>query len=86
MSIRGECRLVVAHGCKCKQGYDNGGGRPDRVIVVAVFAMVLVSVIWVGIVVVPRVAGVVLVLDVLGGLLGPVVRRRHTIQWRAGDV
>ena len=86
MSIRGECIVVLAHGCKCKQGYDNGGETPDRVIVVAGFAVVLVSVIWVGIVVAPRVAGVVLVLGVLGDLLGPVVRRRHTIQRRAGGV
>ena len=49
-------------------------GQPDRVVVVAAFAMALVSVIWVGIAVAPRVAGVVHVLDVLGDLLGPVVR------------
>ena len=41
-------------------------------MVVVAFAVVLVSVIWVGIVVALRVAGVVHALDVLGGLLGPV--------------
>ena len=41
--------------------------------------MVLVSVIWVRIAVAPRVAGVVLVLGVLGDLLGPIVRSRRTI-------
>ena len=86
MSIRGECRVVVAHGFKCKQGYDNGRGTPDRVIVVAGFAVVLVSVIWVGIVAALRVAGVVHVLDVLGDLPGPIARSRNTIQWTVGGV
>ena len=80
VSIRGECRIVG----KCKQGCDNGGGTPDKVIVVAVFAVVLMSVIWVGIVVAPRVAGVVHELDVLGDLLGPVGRRRQTIKCTSG--
>ena len=80
MSIRGECRVAVAHGCKCKQGNYNGGGTPDGVIVVPAFAVVLVSVIWVGIVVAPRVAGVVHGLDVLGDLLGPIVRRNNIVE------
>jgi len=64
--IRGDCRAVVAHGGVRKQGYDNGRTTPDGVIVVAAFAMVLVSATWVGAAVSLRVAGVVHVLDVLG--------------------
>ena len=45
VSIRGECSVVVAHERNGKQGYGSGGGTSDRVIVVAVFAVVLVSVI-----------------------------------------
>jgi len=58
-------RVVVAHNDEREQGY--GNGRPTRVgvIVVAAFAMVLVSVTWVGVAVAPRVVGVVHVLDVL---------------------
>ena len=50
------------------------------VIVVSAFAVVLVSVTWVGIAVALRVAGGVHVLDVLGGLLGPVVRHGQKIK------
>jgi len=50
----------VAHNGIREQGYDNGRATPDGVIVVAAFAMLLVSVTWV------EVASVVLVLDVLG--------------------
>jgi len=64
--------VVVAHDGRCKQGYDNGRGTHDSVIVVAAFAVVLVSVILVGIAVALRVVGVVYVLDVLGDLLGRV--------------
>ena len=49
-----------------EQGYDNGRATPDSVIVVAVFAMVLVSVTFVAVAVALRVAGAVHVLDVLG--------------------
>ncbi len=78
--------VVVAHDGKCKQGYNNSGRTHDSVIVVAVFAVVLVSVVLVGIAVALRVVGVVYVLDVLGDLLGPVVRRRQIIKWTAGGV
>jgi hypothetical protein len=49
-------------------GYDNGPATPDGVIVVAAFAMVLVSVTWVGGGVALRVAGAVGVLGVLDAL------------------
>ena len=62
------------------------GGTHDSVIVVAVFAVVLVSVIWVGIAVALRVVGVVCVLDVLVDLIGPAIRRRQIIKWPAGGV
>jgi len=55
----------VAHDGVRKQGYDNGRATPDKVIAVAAFVMVLVSLTWVGVVVALRVAGVV---DVLGAL------------------
>ena len=55
---------------------DKGGGTPDIDIVVAAFAVVLVSVIWVGIPTTLRDVGVVHVLDVLGNFFGPVVHRR----------
>jgi len=64
--IRGDCGVIVAHDDGREQGYDNGRVTPGGVIVVAAFAMVLVSVNWVGVAVAPRVAGVVHVLDVLG--------------------
>ena len=80
VSIRGECSVVMAHERNCKQSYDNGGGTSDRVIVVVAFPVVLVSVIYVGIVVALRVAGVVHMFDVLGDLLGPVGRRRQIIR------
>ena len=63
MSIRGDCGVVVAHDDVREQGYDNGGATSGGVIVVATFAMVLVSVTWVGVAVALRVA---YVLDVLG--------------------
>jgi len=49
VSIRGDCRVVVAHDDVREQGYDNGRATPDGVIVVVAFAMVLVSVTWVGV-------------------------------------
>ena len=55
----------MAHDGVRKQGYDNGRATPDKVIAVAAFVMVLVSLTWVGVVVALRVAGVV---DVLGAL------------------
>jgi len=55
----------VAHDDLCEYGYDNGRATPDRVIVVAAFAMVQVSVTWVGVVVGLRVPRVVHVLGVL---------------------
>ena len=77
----------MAHDSKCKQGYDNnGGGTHGSVIVVAAFAVVLVSVILVGIAVALRVVGVGYVLDVLGESLDPVVRHRQIIKWTAGGV
>jgi len=66
VSIRGDCRVVVAHDDVREQGYDNGGATPDGVIVVATFAMVLVSVTWVGVAVALLIDGVVHMLDVLG--------------------
>jgi len=56
----------VPHDGVREQGYDNGRATPDSVIVVAVFAMVLVSVTFVAVAVALRVAGAVHVLDVLG--------------------
>ncbi len=64
--------------------YDNDGGTPDVVIVVAACAVVMVSVIWVGICCALRVANIVYVFDVLDDLIGPVVRRRQIIKWTAG--
>jgi len=52
VSIRGDCRVVVAHDDVCEQGYDIGWATGDGVIVGAAFAL--------------RVAGLVYVLDVLG--------------------
>jgi len=73
------CGVVVAHDDEREQGYGNGRATPVRVIVVAAFAMVLVSVTWVGDAVALRVVGVVHVLDVLGEQLGPVVHREQMI-------
>ena len=58
--------MVVAHDGGREQGHNNGRATPDRAIVVAAFAMMLVSVTWVGVAVALRVTGVVHVLDVLG--------------------
>jgi hypothetical protein len=68
------CIAVVAHDEVCEQGHDNGRATHDGVIVVAAFAMVLVSASWVGVAVALQVAGAVHVLDVLGEY--PVVCRR----------
>jgi len=61
-------RVIVAHDDEREreQGYGNGRATPVRAIVVAAFAMVQVSVTWVGDAVALRVVGVVHVLDVLG--------------------
>ena len=69
----------MAHDDEREQGRDNGRATPG-VIVVAAFAVVRVGLIWVGVAVAValRFAGVVRVLDVLGELLGPVVRRKWT--------
>ena len=67
---------VVAHDDEREQGHDNSRATPDGVIVVAAFAVVRVGLIWVGVAVALRFADVVRVLDVLGELLGPVVRRK----------
>ena len=56
--------MVMAHDGVHKQGYDSRA-TPDGVIVVAAFAMVLVSVTWVGVAVSLRVVGAVHVLNVL---------------------
>jgi len=66
----------VAHDDEREQGYGNGRATPVRVIVVAAFAMVLVSVTSVGAAVVLRVVGVVRVLDVLSEWLGPIVHEQ----------
>ena len=70
----------MAHDDEREQGRDNGRATPDGVIAVAAFAVVRVGLIWVGVAVAValRFAGVVRVLDVLGELLGPVVRRKWT--------
>ena len=68
----------MAHDDEREQGRDNGRATPDRVIVVAMFAVVQVDLIWVGVAVALGFTGVVRVLDVLGELLGPVVRRKWT--------
>jgi len=60
-------RVVEAHDDEREQGYGNGRVTPVGVIVVAAFAMALVSVTWVEAAVVLRVVvGVANVLDVLG--------------------
>ena len=56
----------MVHDDEREQGHGNGRATPVRAIVVTAFAMVLVSVTWVGIAVALRVVGVVHVLDVLG--------------------
>ena len=66
MSIRGDCRVGVAHDDVREQGHDNGRVTPDGVVVIAAFAIVLVSVTWVGVAVALRVAGAVHMFDVLG--------------------
>ena len=68
----------MVHGDEREQGDDNSQATPDGVIVVAMYAVVLVGLIWVGVAVELGFAGVVRVLDVLGELLGPVVRRKWT--------
>jgi len=65
-SVRCLWRVVVAHDDEREQGYRNGRATPVRVIVVATFAMVLVSVTRVGVAVALRAVGVVHVLDALG--------------------
>jgi len=55
----------VAHDGVREQGYDNGRVTPNRAIVVAALAIVLVSVTWVEAAVPLRVAGVVHVIEVL---------------------
>ena len=72
----------MAHDGVREQGYDNGRATPNGIIVVAAFAMVLVSVTWVGVAVALRVAGVVHVPDALGEWLGPVVCRGQIIMDR----
>ncbi len=49
MSVRGECRVVMAHDNNSKQGCTNDGGAPDRVLVVAAFPVVRVNLVRVGI-------------------------------------
>jgi len=49
VSIRGDCRVGVAHDDVRERGYDNGRVTPDGVEVIAAFAIVLVSVTWVGV-------------------------------------
>ena len=77
----------MAHDDEREQGYDNGRVTPDGVIVVPAFAAVRVGLIWVGVAVAValRFAGVVCVLDVLGELLGSVVRRSVESGQRARD-
>ena len=56
----------MAHNDVREQGYDNGRATSGGVIVVAAFAIVLVSVTGVGDAVSLRIAGIVHVLDMLG--------------------
>ena len=56
----------MAHDDVDEQSYDNGRATSGGAIVVATFAMVLVSVTWVGFAVALRVVRVVYVLGVLG--------------------
>ncbi len=74
MPLRGE-RILAVVDDEREQRHDNGGASPDGVKVAVGFAVVLVSVTWVGIAVTLRVAGVVRMPDVFGDLLDPVVRR-----------
>jgi hypothetical protein len=66
VSIQGEYRVVVVHDDVRERGYDHGRATLDVVIAASAFAMVLVSVTWVGVAVAWRVPGAVHVLDVLG--------------------
>ena len=68
----------MAHDGEREQGRDNSRATFDTVIVVAMFAVMLVSLPWVGVAVAPRFAGVVDMLDVLCDLFGPVVHRKRT--------
>ena len=61
-----------------EQGHDNSRATPEGVRVVAAFAVELMSLTWIGVAIVSRVAGVVYVLNVLGDLFGPVVHRKRT--------
>ncbi len=73
MPICGEFEGAVA--ARRRHGYDSGQATPDRVIVAAVFAAVLVSVTGDSVAVALRIAGVVRVLDGLGDFLDPAICR-----------
>ena len=72
MSIVLSIELSWLHGDEREQGHDGGRSTPGGVIVVAAFAVVLVSVTGVGIAIVLWVTGVVCVLDVLSDWLSAV--------------
>ena len=74
------------HDDEREQGHYSGQVTPDGVIVATALAVGLVSVRGVSIATAQRVAVVVRVLDVLGDLLRPVVRRGQTIKWAAAEV
>ena len=66
----------MAHDDERKLDHGNNRATSDGVIVVAMFAVILVSLFLVRVADALQVAGVVHVLDVLGELLDPVVRRK----------
>jgi hypothetical protein len=66
--------LSRQHDEEREQSCGSGQATPNGVIVAMVFAMVLVGVTGVGIAVALRVAGAVRPLDVLGDLIGPIIR------------
>ena len=72
----------MAHNDEREQAYDNGRATLDGDIT---FAVVLVSVVWVGFVIALQVAGV-RALDVFGILLGPVVRRGQMVFGESEDM
>ena len=68
------------HDSEREQGHYSGEVTPDGVVVAAALAVVLVSVSGARIATTLQVADVVCVLDVLGDLLRPVIRRGRTIK------
>jgi len=78
--------VELSQGDERERAYDSSRARPDEVIVAGAFAVVLMNMISTGIVVALQGAGVARVLDVLGDLLGPIVRGGQTMKWTVGSI